>query len=94
LLVCAEIMGVIKSKGSLYWVRRKVPAKLGKRYRQYSERRGHSRGLISHCVPRTAREPEIRAKPVLMECDPVLAKAEEDPQRKHWDGCLRAAAPV
>jgi hypothetical protein len=75
------IMGVIKSKDGVYYLRKKAPAKLEETLStvlihstnpQYSERRG-CRGLKGHCVP-DPRRANILAEPVLMEFDCVLAR--------------------
>jgi integrase len=70
------IMGVIKSKDGVYYVRKKVPAKLEE---AVSTVIGASRQRVSWLKrslrTKDLREANIKAKPVLMEFDRVLAKA-------------------
>jgi hypothetical protein len=71
-----EIMGVWKNKDGVYYVRKKVPAKLEQ---AVSTVLGVSRPKVAWLKrslrTKDWREANVRAKPVLMEFDRVLAKA-------------------
>src|SRR5262245_42947998 len=71
------IMGVLKSKHGVYYVRKKVPPKLEA---AVSTVLGASRPKVSwlkkSLYTKDPREANVRAKPVMMEFDRILAKAE------------------
>lgn len=70
-------MGVLKSKHGVYYVRKKVPPKLEQ---AVSTVRGVPRSRVSWLKrslhTKDLREANVRAKPVLMEFDRILARAE------------------
>ena len=70
------IMGVLKSKHGVYYVRKKVPPKLEEAVSRVLETsRPRVAWLKRSLRTKDPREANIKAKPVLMEFDRILARA-------------------